>query len=959
MNTFFSSLVSRRPFDERFDFANKPTDQLYSCLTNENSISNLSNPGEQHFVNGISSISNNLTNGLSATNLPNGHYSIERANRTGSNHSSPNQPQQPQPHQLYEYNLAELALLDNQRAQQYIQQQQTRHRQNSTSAKQTDGGGEFNDLNGNQLNGGHSNGNCDQLADVEAEERPPPLPPLPSKHLLKRNNYYSNIYSAPPQYTDPDYSLANPHSFGYSNPPQYTPSNVPIYGQATDAPNLPNSQQASLESEFNGCSASNLIHNSSGNTLNKSLNSNAHGSLNHHHHLPHHPNQNSLLTSMDGLRVQINRTKKHMAAVTSSAQLNASHLSANGQTNGASVSNVAQTLVSNLVATQPIRAPTIQRSAEMQVSLKGWLFRLEGAALKQWKRRWFVLGEYCLFYYKNSDEEKMIGSVLLPSYTVTTCTANADGISRKFAFKLEHHNLKTHYLAAECAESMHQWMTLISLSATMTLNAVNYEQLTDGTISSALTATNISRNRPDTQDMMNIILNGNRGLNNENNKNFANTGQPDCVDNGDQLNNTMSTVNSSSIYNGQQRRDSSNLEHSNHDDLKQLSESGSESGFANYKSRRQSKTNSELESFNSVGLPTAASSNGGNYSSIYSSAAHKGPIASSAAGNLTGLPASSSQLVNQQIANCKMQQAIYGQKRSHYVNAPPKPKRQQPQAGSSLEPDFETYATNGGNAYGASNSAKPMHMMNQQQPPDLIEANGYPPHDLYSIPPSHLQQRAGSFSNPAEEQQQTDEKNLYMRRSTLTRQNASDSGRITPMDDANLLPNGHQPPPMYGAQYYDNGNLNPIKSRPKSSQEQPQFDSVTGQHYNNSNLPHMPDPVDQLSSPPYRQWSDFLQAQRSQSACGTATPMSAKQNHRLPPSSVVFNQPPPSNAIANSSTSALAASALSSAAVVALGTQSTSHAQLSSVFDKTNRYDGKCKIRPFSLMPRMFFAKSV
>lgn len=802
-------------------------------------------------------------------------------------------------------------------------------------------------MNGNQLNGGHSNGNghCDQLADVEAEERPPPLPPLPSKHLLKRNTYYSNIYSAPPQYTDPDYSLANPHSFSYSNPPQYTPSNVPIYGQATDALNLPNSQQQqqqqpnSLESEFNGCSASNLIHNSSASTLSKSLNGNTHGALNHHHHLPHHPSQNSLLASMDGLRVQINRTKKHMAAVTSSAQLNSSHLSANSQSNAASsVSNVAQTLVSNLVATQPIRAPIIQRSAEMQVSLKGWLFRLEGAALKQWKRRWFVLGEYCLFYYKNSDEEKMIGSVLLPSYTVTSCTTNADGISRKFAFKLEHHNLKTHYLAAECAESMHQWMTLISLSATMTLNAVNYEQLTDGTISSALTATNISRNRPDTADMMNIILNGNRTLNNENNKNFANTGQPDgCVDTVDQLNNTVSTVNSGSMYNGQpqQRRDSSNLEHSNHDDLKQLSESGSESGFANYKSRRQSKTNSELESFNSVGLPTAASSNGGNYSSIYSSTAHKGPIASSAAANLTGLPASSSQLVNQQIANCKMQQAIYGQKRSHYVNAPPKPKRQQPQTGSSLEPDFETYSSNGGNVYAASNSGKPMHMMNQA--PDLIEANGYPPHDLYSIPPTHLQPRTSSFSKSGEEQQA--DENLFMRRSTLTRQNASDSGRITPMDDANLaMPNGHQPP-MYGAaaQYYDNSNLNPIKSRPKSSQEQPQFDSVTGgQHYN---LPHMQDPVDQLSSPPYRQWSDFLHAQRSQST----TPMSTKQN-RLPPSSAVFNQPPSNAAITNSSTSALAASALSSAAVVALGTQSTSHAQLSSVFDKANRYDGKWKI---------------
>lgn len=725
----------------------------------------------EHFVNGISSISNNLANGT---------YSIERTtNRTGSNHSSPNQ----QPTSIYEYNLAELALLDNQRAQQYIQQQQARHRHsnNNTSAKQSERNIQENintdsqplSDNSNQLN---LNGNQLEVEEDD-DSKPPPLPPLPSKHLLKRNNYYANIYSAPPQYTEPDFSVdnlatsSNHHSLNYSNPPQYTPSTstnntngiVPIY-----------SQTANLENEFNGCVASNstTVNN------NKSLASTRN---NHHHHLPHHPNQNSLLSSMDGIRIQLARTKKQIAAVANTAsQLNSTHLSQNGQ-NSATVSSAAQNLVANLVPNQ-IRAPQIQRSAEMQVSLKGWLYRLEGPALKQWKRRWFVLGEYCLFYYKDSSEQKMIGSVLLPSYTVSTCSTSEDGISRKFAFKLEHHNLKTHYLAAECAESQMQIMRLISLAATMQLNAVNYEQLTDGTISSALTAANISRNRPDSQDMMNMILNGTRSMNNnENNKNFVNTNQ-DTLDQVDQFNNTASSsLNNSSLYNAHQRKDSSNLDNSNHDNLTKLSdlnESGSESGFANYKPRRQSKTNSELESsvsnaYNSVGLPSTSLASGA-YSIYSSTAPHKPP--------------------GQQQA-----QPIYAPKRPQpcgYVNAPPKPRRHQPQSSGNMNQDFETYSSNNPNdTFNGTNKPQLLHsngnLMHSAstQKPDLIDANGYPAHDLYSIPPTNhaqrqQQQRNGSFSIHGDEQSQINE-NLYLQhhRRTLTRQNASDSGRITPIDD--------------------------------------------------------------------------------------------------------------------------------------------------------------------------------
>lgn len=503
----------------------------------------------------------------------------------------------------------------------------------------------------------------------------------------------------------------------------------------------------------------------------------------------------------------------------------------------------------------------------------------------------------------------MIGSVLLPSYTVSSCSTTEDGIARKFAFKLEHQNLKTHYLAAECIETQSQWMRLINLSATMQLNAANYEQLSEGTLSSALTAASISRNRPDSQDIMNKILNSRSINNNENNKNFPNT--QDLDDTIDQFNSTIgsnqtnvSSLNTNPFYN-EQRKDSSNLNNldnlGNQDDMK-INDSGSEScGFTNYKSRRQSKT-SELEAsvnsgqmnaYNSIGLPTTIN---GNYS-IYS--AH-----SKSAGNVNQLN-QQQQFLNP-LNKMQQQQPIGPTKRSHYVNAPPKPRRHQAaqQAnGNNLDQEFVQEPGNphlNGNmaTYGTNSNSNKSFINNQ---PDLIDSNGFH-HDLYSIPPTH---RAPQISD----------QNLYMqhRRQTLTRQNASDSGRVTPMD---TLPNNNQP------LNYEN-NLQ-TKNRPKSSQEN-QFDP--NHQFNNNNLNNQ---IEQMNSPQYRPWSDFIfnqQAQRSQST----TPLSNKQN-QLPPSSANNNQA--FNHLTSVNTNNLTPAN-------PLSTQSTSHAQLNNMLTKANRYDGK------------------
>ena len=62
------------------------------------------------------------------------------------------------------------------------------------------------------------------------------------------------------------------------------------------------------------------------------------------------------------------------------------------------------------------------------------------------------------------DEDKVLGSILLPSYKISPVTKD-DSSFRKFGFKAEHQNMRTYYFAAESKESMLQWMNALSLAS--------------------------------------------------------------------------------------------------------------------------------------------------------------------------------------------------------------------------------------------------------------------------------------------------------------------------------------------------------------------------------------------------------------------------------------------------------------------------------------------------------------
>ena len=107
----------------------------------------------------------------------------------------------------------------------------------------------------------------------------------------------------------------------------------------------------------------------------------------------------------------------------------------------------------------------IKRSEEAPVTLQGWLFKQGSEGLMLWKKRWFVLSDFCLFYYKSPDaQERVSGSILLPSYKISP-TSKEDGVTRKFSFKAEHKNMRTYYFAAETKDDMIQWMNAMSLAS--------------------------------------------------------------------------------------------------------------------------------------------------------------------------------------------------------------------------------------------------------------------------------------------------------------------------------------------------------------------------------------------------------------------------------------------------------------------------------------------------------------
>ncbi|XP_059831721.1 pleckstrin homology domain-containing family A member 7 isoform X3 [Hypanus sabinus] len=140
------------------------------------------------------------------------------------------------------------------------------------------------------------------------------------------------------------------------------------------------------------------------------------------------------------------------------------------------------------------REQSIKRNPNAPVVVRGWLYKQDSSGMRLWKRRWFALSEYCLFYYKDSREETVLGSIPLPSYVISPVEPD-DHISRKYAFKATHTgmrtyiysmnsiigsqadrtSMRTYYFSADTQEDRNGWIRAMNQAALMQTNTLKRE----------------------------------------------------------------------------------------------------------------------------------------------------------------------------------------------------------------------------------------------------------------------------------------------------------------------------------------------------------------------------------------------------------------------------------------------------------------------------------------------------
>uniref|UniRef100_A0A9J8A0B2 Pleckstrin homology domain containing, family A member 7a n=1 Tax=Cyprinus carpio carpio TaxID=630221 RepID=A0A9J8A0B2_CYPCA len=141
------------------------------------------------------------------------------------------------------------------------------------------------------------------------------------------------------------------------------------------------------------------------------------------------------------------------------------------------------------------RDHAIKRNPSVPAVVRGWLYKQDSSGMRLWKRKWFVLADYCLFYYKDSREESVLGSIPLPSYTIAP-VGPEDHIRRKYAFKAthtgmrsyiykqssvigsqaEHTGMRTYYFSADTQEDMNGWVRAMNQAALMQTHTVKRDE---------------------------------------------------------------------------------------------------------------------------------------------------------------------------------------------------------------------------------------------------------------------------------------------------------------------------------------------------------------------------------------------------------------------------------------------------------------------------------------------------
>uniref|UniRef100_A0A8C8A3R9 Pleckstrin homology domain containing, family A member 6 n=1 Tax=Oryzias sinensis TaxID=183150 RepID=A0A8C8A3R9_9TELE len=115
------------------------------------------------------------------------------------------------------------------------------------------------------------------------------------------------------------------------------------------------------------------------------------------------------------------------------------------------------------------------------------VFLQASSGVKGWNKRWFVLTDRCLFYYKDDKEDTVLGSLPLLSFRIRR-VESSDNVTRKFAFKVwsekeeegddgelnaaavscmqaKHAGTRTYFFSADSHEDQEAWIRAMSEAA--------------------------------------------------------------------------------------------------------------------------------------------------------------------------------------------------------------------------------------------------------------------------------------------------------------------------------------------------------------------------------------------------------------------------------------------------------------------------------------------------------------
>ncbi|XP_045154119.1 pleckstrin homology domain-containing family A member 6 [Echinops telfairi] len=119
------------------------------------------------------------------------------------------------------------------------------------------------------------------------------------------------------------------------------------------------------------------------------------------------------------------------------------------------------------------RSHSMKRNPTAPVTKAGWLFKQASSGVKQWNKRWFVLVDRCLFYYKGEPALWTLVGVLQalkPSAAnrkVTVCWLDQAGASsvRCLSPQAEHAGVRTYFFSAESPEEQEAWIQAMGEAA--------------------------------------------------------------------------------------------------------------------------------------------------------------------------------------------------------------------------------------------------------------------------------------------------------------------------------------------------------------------------------------------------------------------------------------------------------------------------------------------------------------